>query len=221
MSLGRDVHKAAKGGECIMSYERSGGPGAKTPIASRDAGQRSRRDAIADKSTVKVKAQGSDSDDFYEDAWQDEPPASPASSSRQRQIEIAQWGGMILLAVVETGLLLISLLPGSIDQRLGWSTNGPFPDASVPLITAIFYLAPFLTGLLARRWEIALLLAMAPTWASLGLYTIASASRQGIFALTNGAHPTYVVGTIELFAALGFIGWLTRRAIFIVRTGRS
>lgn len=124
----------------------------------------------------------------------------------------AQLATITLLALVETGLLLISLIPASRSINLGWtSTDGPFPTATAPIITAIFYLAPFGCGLLARRWDVAIFAATLPAWLSLGLYTIAASTQNGIFAFTRGDQPTYLVGTLELFAALGAFGWIMRR----------
>jgi len=128
---------------------------------------------------------------------------------------IAQLAGIAVMVIVESGLLVLSLVPPTKSAQLGWSaTNGPFPSAAAPIITAIFYLAPFACGVLARRWEIALMSATFPAWFGIGIYTVAASTQNGIFALTSGAHPSYLVGTIELFAALGGFGWIARRVIF-------
>jgi hypothetical protein len=151
--------------------------------------------------------------------------ASPANSTKPRVpsqaptrdvMALVQLAGIIVLVIVESGLLVMSLVPPTKSAELGWSsTNGPFPSAAAPIVTAFFYLAPFASGLLARRWEIALVGATFPAWFGIGIYTVAASTQNGIFALTAGAHPSYLVGTIELFAALGGFGWIARRVIFI------
>ncbi len=201
-----------------MDFEQStdvqsqGRPASGTPNGIIETNRRT----IADQSTVKVQVPGSESLDKPQaySHLADTTPSGVTKRSAPAMPDIAQWAGIGVLVCVETGLMIISLLPGSIDQKLGWTSNGPFPNATVPIVTAIFYFAPLLTGLLARRWDVALLASSLPAWASLGVYSVASSTHNGIFAATNGSQPTYLVGTIELFAALGFIGWLARRVLF-------
>lgn len=165
---------------------------------------------ITEHPTVRVSAATSTVDEFAS-----KNPRKPPRNLRvgtPRAFAIAQLAGIALLALAETTLLIISLIPASRSADLGWtSTNGPFPTATAPIITAIFYLAPFGCGMLARRWDVALFGATLPAWLSLGLYTIAASTQNGIFAFTRGDQPTYLVGTLELFAALGAFGWLMRR----------
>lgn len=151
------------------------------------------------------------------------PKEAPQTGTRNQKLRTSlQIAGIIILALIESGLLIMSLVPSTKAAQLGWSaTNGPFPTATVPLITAVFYLTPLLIGLLAQRWEVALVAATFPAWLGIGIYSVASSTQDGIFAMTAGAHPTYLVGTMELFAALGGFGWLTRRIIFNEPTPRS
>jgi hypothetical protein len=140
---------------------------------------------------------------------------APTQARPRDTIALLQLAGIVVLVIVESGLLVLSLVPPTKSAELGWSaTNGPFPSAAAPIITAIFYLAPFACGLLARRWEIALVGATFPAWFGIGIYTVAASTQNGIFALTSGPHPSYLVGTIELFAALGGFGWIARKVIF-------
>ncbi len=141
-------------------------------------------------------------------------PRVPAQARTHDVMAMVQLAGIVVLSLIESGLLVMSLVPPTKSAQLGWSaTNGPFPSAAAPAVTAVFYLAPFACGLLARRWEIALVGATFPAWISIGIYTIAASTQNGIFALTSGAHPSYLVGTIELFAALGGFGWISRRVL--------
>lgn len=146
--------------------------------------------------------------------------AEPVSAKRRNRAILVQLGLLAVVVIVETGLMLMSFVPNSIAIRLGWSaTNGPFPTSVAPLISALFYLTPFIAGLLARQWEVALFAATLPVWLSLGVYTVAATPQNGIFALTSGAHPSYLVGTLELFAVLGGFGWLMRRVWPLITQG--
>lgn len=143
-------------------------------------------------------------------------PSAAASAStappEARTVRLLRLGGIALAVAVQTLLLILSLVPSSIATRLNWSsTNGPFPAETAPLVTLVFYLAPTVAGFLARRWDLALAAATFPAWLSIAVYSVAASSQNGIFALTAGAHPSYLVGTMELFAALGAFGWLAWR----------
>jgi hypothetical protein len=106
-------------------------------------------------------------------------------------------------------LLLIALVPPSIWADHGMP-NGPIPTELAPVVAGIFYVLPSLTGLLARRWQVAILLATLPAWLDLGIFAIAAASRIGPYYLVLEPHAVSTVGTLELFAALGALGWLAR-----------
>ncbi len=49
-----------------------------------------------------------------------------------------------------------------------------------------------------------------PAWIGLGLFVIAAASKVGAFYLVSPTQVTSNVSVLELFAALGGIGWLGR-----------
>jgi hypothetical protein len=119
----------------------------------------------------------------------------------------------------EGGLLLISLVPATIWARLG-HPDGPVPQALYPLVAGLFYLLPTLIGTLCRRWPAALALATLPAWADLGVFAVAAAPRLGPFYLAQDPHAVATVGTLELFAALGMLGWVVRRALQDVRNLR-
>ena len=98
------------------------------------------------------------------------------------------------------------LLPGSASAAL----YGPFPPILAPLIAALLYLFPTAVGFLCRSWQRALLFATLPAWIGLGLFVIAASFKVGAFYLVSPAQVTANVSTLELFAALGAIGWLGR-----------
>ena len=124
-------------------------------------------------------------------------------------------GVQISAGIIQTLLLVISFVPASFSVRLGWSaSDGPFPTSTAPAVTIIFYLLPFVIGVLARRWEVAIFGATSPAWAAILVYLVGTSSHNGIFNFIQNAQPSYLVGTLELFAALGFFGWLTQRTFF-------
>lgn len=140
-------------------------------------------------------------------------PTDPPRNALLVRLDRIAVPGIIVGILIETLLMILSLVPGTIATRLGWSaTNGPFPAGLAPLITTIFYVLPALIGVLARRWEVALFSATFPAWIGLGIFTIASSPQNGIFALTASTNPAHLVGSLELFAFLGGFGWLVRRA---------
>jgi len=120
----------------------------------------------------------------------------------------------------ESGLLLISLVPQTIWAGLG-HPDGPLPHALFPLVAGLFYLLPTLTGALCRHWPAALILATLPAWGDLGAFAVAAAPRLGPFYLAQDPHGVGTVGTLELFAALGLLGWIARRALRDLLDGRD
>ncbi len=124
------------------------------------------------------------------------------------------------LIVLETLLVTLALVPAQLWTRVltGSSSaalDGPFPATIAPLITALLYLIPSVIGLLCRSWQRALLLATLPAWIGLGLFVVAATFKVGAFYLVSSDHVTANVSVIELFAALGAIGWLARSLLKI------
>jgi hypothetical protein len=56
-------------------------------------------------------------------------------------------------------------------------------------------------------------LATLPAWLDLGAFAVAVATRFGPFYLGQDVHTISTVGTLELFAALGALGWLARTVV--------
>jgi hypothetical protein len=122
---------------------------------------------------------------------------------------------VIGLVILETILVTLALVPAQLWTRLlPDSTNaaldGPFPPILAPIIPALLYLVPTAIGFLCRSWQRALLYATLPAWIGLGLFVIAAAFKVGAFFLISPAQVTANVSVLELFAALGAIGWLGR-----------
>jgi hypothetical protein len=134
-----------------------------------------------------------------------------SSSVREKRLSMVVIG----LVILETILVTLALVPVQLWTRLlPDSTNaaldGPFPPILAPIIPALLYLVPTAIGFLCRSWQRALLYATLPAWIGLGLFVIAAAFKVGAFFLISPAQVTANVSVLELFAALGAIGWLGR-----------
>lgn len=121
------------------------------------------------------------------------------------------WRRIVLSLVIATeiALLLIALVPENFWSDHGMP-NGPIPTSLAPLVAGLFYALPSLTGMLTRGWKAAIVLATLPAWLDLGIFAIAAASRIGPYYLAVEPHALSTVGTLELFAVLGVLGWLAR-----------
>jgi hypothetical protein len=125
-----------------------------------------------------------------------------------------------LIVLIQMVLLLVALVPQTVWATLGYP-NGPIPDALTPLVAGAFYLLPALTGALCRRWQAAVVLATLPAWLDLGVFAVAAAGRIGPFYLVLDPHAANTVGTLELFAVLGALGWLARVSLLAVLEQRK
>ena len=122
---------------------------------------------------------------------------------------------LISLVVIETILVLLALVPAQLWTRLLPNTSsatldGPFPPKIAPVISALLYLLPTAIGFLSRSWQRALLCATLPAWIGLGAFLVAATFKLGAFYLVSVDHVTANVSILELFAALGALGWLGR-----------
>ena len=122
---------------------------------------------------------------------------------------------VICMVIVETILVTMALVPVKVWTRLlpaspSAALYGPFPPILAPIIPALLYLVPTAIGFLCRSWQRALLYATLPAWIGLGLFVIAASFKVGAFYLVSPTMVTANVSTLELFAALGAIGWLGR-----------
>lgn len=119
---------------------------------------------------------------------------------------------LLTVVALQIVLLLIALVPANLWASHGLP-NGPVPPEAAPIIAGLFYVLPSLTGLLAHRWQAAVILATLPAWLDLGIFAVAAATRIGPFYLATEPHAVSTVGTIELFAVLGVLGWLARAPV--------
>ncbi|HKV01572.1 MAG TPA: hypothetical protein VJQ26_05575 [Ktedonobacteraceae bacterium] len=124
---------------------------------------------------------------------------------------------MLLIGMVglETILVVLALVPAQLWTRLlpnlpSAALDGPFPARIAPAITVLLYVVPTLVGFLSRDWQRALLFATLPAWIGLGLFVVAATYKVGAFYLVSADHVMANVSLLELFAALGAIGWLGR-----------
>ncbi len=143
------------------------------------------------------------------------------SSSPGSELEKRLLLPLIGLVAIETLLVLLALVPPQLWTRLLPQTtsaalDGPFPPVIAPVITAVLYLVPTAIGFLCRSWQQALLYSTIPAWVGLGCFVIAATFKVGAFYLVSVDHVIANVSILELFAALGGIGWLGR-SIFTPR----
>ncbi len=132
---------------------------------------------------------------------------------------------MLGLVGLETLLVTTALVPVQMWTRLlpNSSTaalDGPFPPSVAIIIPVLLYIFPGLIGLLSRNWQQALFYATLPAWIGLGLFVTVARFKVGIFYLVAPDSVTGNVSLLELFAALGGLGWLAQ-CIFRPRTNNT
>ena len=137
--------------------------------------------------------------------------SSTTNTEREKRLAML----VICMVLVETILVTMALVPPLLWTRLlPGSTSaalyGPFPPILAPIIPALLYLVPTVVGFLCRSWQRALLFATLPAWIGLGLFVIAASFKVGDFYLVSPTQVTANVSILELFAALGAIGWFGR-----------
>lgn len=122
---------------------------------------------------------------------------------------------VIGLVLLETLLVTTALVPAQLWTRLlpnspSAGQDGPFPPTIALGIPVLLYVLPTIIGFLSRTWQRALLYATLPAWIGLGLFVIAAGSKVGPFYLVSADHVAANVSVLELFAALGGMGWLAQ-----------
>ncbi len=139
------------------------------------------------------------------------------STPQKTVISVEKKIDMLIIALVlfETVLVSLALVPAQFWTRLLPQTSsaaldGPFPPLLAPAITLLLYVLPTIIGFLCRSWQRALLFATLPAWFGLGAFVVAAALKVGAFYLVSSDHVTANVSVLELFAALGSIGYLAR-----------
>ncbi len=122
---------------------------------------------------------------------------------------------VIALVVLETLLVATALVPAQLWTHLlpnapNAALDGPFPHSVAMIIPPLLYIVPTLVGFLSQNWQRALFYATLPAWIGLGLFVTAANFKVGIFYLVSADNVTGNVSILELFAALGGIGWLAQ-----------
>jgi hypothetical protein len=122
---------------------------------------------------------------------------------------------LMMLVFLETLLVITALIPAQLWTHLlpnspNAALNGPFPSSVAIIIPPLLYIIPTLVGFLSHSWQRALFYATLPAWIGLGLFLTAASFKVGIFYLVSPDSVTGNVSILELFAALGGIGWLAQ-----------
>lgn len=151
------------------------------------------------------------------------PAYGPARRARAGGISlgrIARLSALGAAVALQCGLLLVSLVPQTTWAGFGLP-DGPIPSALSPVVAGLFFVLPAVVGALSRRWQVAIVLATFPAWLDLGIFSVAAAQRLSPFYIAQDPHATGAVGLLELFAALGALGWLTVWAARLVLRERA
>ena len=144
-----------------------------------------------------------------QDPEQGQNTAQSMAKERRRTILV------LALVVIETLLVMSALVPAQFWTRFlpnstSAALDGPFPPVVAPIITCLLYIFPTVIGFLCPRWQKALLYATLPAWFGLGVFLVAATFKIGPFYLVSADHVVANVSLLELFAALGALGWLGR-----------
>lgn len=141
-------------------------------------------------------------------------------SAQEKRRSIA----VIVLVLLEIVLVTMALVPQQewthlLPHSPSAALDGPFPHSVAIVIPVLLYIIPTLVGFLCHNWQQALFYATLPAWIGLGLFVTAASFKVGIFSLVAADSVTANVSVLELFAALGGIGWLARYVVFKSRAG--
>jgi len=137
-------------------------------------------------------------------------------SSTSQSVQEKRWTMLLMgMVLIETLLVALALVPAQLWTRIlanspSAALDGPFPPTIAPVITVLLYIIPTAIGFFSRTWQRALLYATLPAWIGLGAFVVAATYKVGAFYLVSADHVTANVSILELFAALGAIGWLGR-----------
>lgn len=136
----------------------------------------------------------------------------------------------LVLAATQALLLYLTTSSSLVLNALYGCTSlcGTFAQGFVPLIAALYGIAMFalpgIIGACSRTWRSALVLAVLPWWVVVIAHAgtlltpyvgLAVDVRGGRFDLPfwlDAGHLTVLLASLALFAALGSLGWLARRA---------
>jgi hypothetical protein len=82
------------------------------------------------------------------------------------------------------------------------------------IVSVAVFVLPTVIGLLARRFEAAILLAVLPFWLIAVVYLARYAPPWNLDLFSLGPLAGRVAAATFLLGGLGFLGWLLRRALF-------
>lgn len=112
----------------------------------------------------------------------------------------------INLAVLLEGAALLSII-----LRIGLL---PIGTVYGNIVSVAVFVLPTVIGLLARRFEAAILLAVLPFWLIAVVYLARYAPPWNVDLFSLGPLAGRVADATLLLGGLGFLGWLLRRALF-------
>jgi hypothetical protein len=110
------------------------------------------------------------------------------------------------LAVLLEGAALLSII-----LRIGLL---PIGTVYGNIVSVAVFVLPTVIGLLARRFEAAILLAVLPFWLIAVVYLARYAPPWNVDLFSLGPLAGRVADATLLLGGLGFLGWLLRRALF-------
>lgn len=113
------------------------------------------------------------------------------------------------------GLSVVVLLEGAATVSIALHAAFLPIGAAYPyVVSAASWVLPVLVGVLSRRFEAAVLLAVLPVWLLALVYLAAYAPVWNVDLFTLGVQAGRTAGVTVLLGSLGFFGWLIRRAVF-------
>ena len=110
------------------------------------------------------------------------------------------------LAVLLEGAALLSII-----LRIGLL---PIGTVYGNIVSVAVFVLPTVVGLLARRFEAAILLAVLPFWLIAVVYLARYAPPWNVDLFSLGPLAGRVAAATFLVGGLGYLGWLLRRALF-------
>lgn len=119
------------------------------------------------------------------------------------------------------GLSVVVLLEGAAALSIALNVAFLPLGAAYPyVISAASWLLPVLVGLLSRRFEAAILLAVLPVFLLVLAYLAIRALAWNEDFITLAAQAGSLAGSLILVGSLGFFGWLIRRIVFGTKSVR-
>lgn len=119
------------------------------------------------------------------------------------------------------GLSVAVLLEGAAALSIALNISFLPLGAAYPYVVSVAsWVLPVLMGLLSRRFEAAILLAVLPVFLLVLVYLAIHALVWNEDLLVVAAQAGSMAGTLVLVGGLGFFGWLIRRVLFGTKSVR-